>query len=349
MAIKFHQKYPERSNAPSTEYPSGSFRNRSDASAHDGTFLDETWANDKYGFFVKLLKEAGIEPDGTVDNAVKSQYFDALKAIIANETGMKELTGTSVNDVQTDGTYKIGKDVTGLPFDATSLIVAGKTGQIAISKDKMAFRVIGGQWIDVGDVDLSEYRKLDDNVFTGQVVSKATGDVGTGYFLICPDGNIRGQMIYNNYGLQFSQVQADGSAQTFTFPRHGDGGEILTAGNLVQTTGDSTTDAMSQKAFTDELKNHGLGYGQKWVDVKSQRAKDTQYLNETGKPIIVVVSLVAYSSIAEAYVNDLLIATISKDGSTSIRTPFVLTIPNGSSYKIKGGSLINNWSELRGD
>lgn len=82
MAIKFNEQYPARSNPPSSEYPSGSYRNRSTPDAHDGTYLDEVWANDKYGFLVKLLKEAGIEPNGEIDNAVNSQYYDALMVLI---------------------------------------------------------------------------------------------------------------------------------------------------------------------------------------------------------------------------------------------------------------------------
>lgn len=76
-------------------------------------------------------------------------------------------------------------------------------------------------------LDLSEYRKKDDLLFKGMMQVQATDDVGTGVFLLDEEGNPRGQMIYNSYGVQFAQVQEDGSHQTFTFPRFGEGGEVL--------------------------------------------------------------------------------------------------------------------------
>lgn len=64
---------------------------------------------------------------------------------------------------------------------------------------------------------LDNKRDLDDNVFDGHVSIKS-------------DGTVRGRMSYDGDGLQFEQVPEDGTAQTFTFPRYGEGGEILTDG-----------------------------------------------------------------------------------------------------------------------
>lgn len=86
MAIILPNKYPGRANPVSTEYPSGSFKNRTAPDAKDGTYLDQDWANDMSGFLQWLLANAGITANGQVDNALASQYAEALKFII-NESG----------------------------------------------------------------------------------------------------------------------------------------------------------------------------------------------------------------------------------------------------------------------
>src|SRR5690625_1373451 len=55
--------------------------------------------------------------------------------------------------------------------------------------------------------------------------------------------------------------------------------------NVVQGTGSSTTNVMSQKAVSDQL----LGVGQTWQDVASQRNEDVLYTNTTGRTIIISV------------------------------------------------------------
>lgn len=85
MAIKLSDQYPGRADAPSIDYPNGSFKNRSAPGVLDGTPLDKAWANDKEGFFQGILAEAGITADGQPDKVGSSQYLDALKTVIGNE------------------------------------------------------------------------------------------------------------------------------------------------------------------------------------------------------------------------------------------------------------------------
>lgn len=86
MAIKLSDQYPGRAEAPSVDYPLGSFKNRSAPQVLDGTPLDKTWANDKEGFFQGILAEAEIAADGQPDKVGESQYLAALKQVIANES-----------------------------------------------------------------------------------------------------------------------------------------------------------------------------------------------------------------------------------------------------------------------
>lgn len=72
---------------------------------------------------------------------------------------------------------------------------------------------------DVVGFDITEYRKLDDNVFNGclQVRSEHEGQ-GTGVFLQGTDGAVRGQVVATEQGLQLTQYPKDGGLQTFTLP-----------------------------------------------------------------------------------------------------------------------------------
>lgn len=99
MAIDFFNRYPQNSGAKTAEYPFGSFRNETAPDAKDGTTLEQDWSNDWQAFFGKLLVEASMTPNGTVDTVVMSQYYDALLNLIRKErTKVSDiLNGTQVD------------------------------------------------------------------------------------------------------------------------------------------------------------------------------------------------------------------------------------------------------------
>lgn len=102
MSLKRNERYPGRFSNPTTAQPQGAFKNRTAPNAQDGSYLEQDWANDWSGFFGRLLTVAGITPNGNVDTALSSQYYDALTAIvlpranIATEAQMKEGTSLSL-------------------------------------------------------------------------------------------------------------------------------------------------------------------------------------------------------------------------------------------------------------
>lgn len=81
MALDLGVTYAGRIADDSAEYPFGEPRNESTPGTNDGTPLDREWVRDVLGFLQGLLDEAGIVPSGTADNAVNSQYRDAMKLI----------------------------------------------------------------------------------------------------------------------------------------------------------------------------------------------------------------------------------------------------------------------------
>jgi len=83
MAINLNTVYQGRALPPNANYPDGAFRNRTSPTAQDGTYLEQDWLNTFWGFFTHMMNEAGITPDGSIDDVLSSQYFDALDAVMA--------------------------------------------------------------------------------------------------------------------------------------------------------------------------------------------------------------------------------------------------------------------------
>lgn len=84
MALELDSRYPGRFNPGDADYPQGSFKNRTAPGALDGSYLEKDWANDKEGFFQRLMAQAGLTPNGNVDTALVSQYYDALVQVISD-------------------------------------------------------------------------------------------------------------------------------------------------------------------------------------------------------------------------------------------------------------------------
>lgn len=102
MAGKRNTWYPGRYKPVSSEYPQGGFKNLTAPDANDGGYLEEKWLSDWDGFFGALLTNAGITPNGNVDTALNSQYYDSLLRVIADtspKTTVFQTTGTSTTGV----------------------------------------------------------------------------------------------------------------------------------------------------------------------------------------------------------------------------------------------------------
>lgn len=94
MAINRSERYPGRFDDPTSARPQGAFKNRSAPGAKDGSYLERDWANDWDGFFGSLLRSAGMNPNGTPDTALASQYFDALR-LLGLRQATEQLTGVA--------------------------------------------------------------------------------------------------------------------------------------------------------------------------------------------------------------------------------------------------------------
>lgn len=93
--------YTGNINAPSANYPYGSARNDSSASATDGTPLEERWLNDLLGWQAALLQKAGLTPSGDPETALVSQFLEALERTTAGTVQVSAFTKGATGDVTT--------------------------------------------------------------------------------------------------------------------------------------------------------------------------------------------------------------------------------------------------------
>nr|ELR5201275.1 hypothetical protein [Providencia rettgeri] len=110
--------------------------------------------------------------------------------------------------------------------------------------------------------------------------------------------------------------------------------------------GDSYT-----KAESDSLM---IGLNQKWIDVKSSRAKGMTYTNTTGKPIMVAVSVLLIGSgsgLSSTMTIDNVDFVFKGGGIDSSggwkASAISMIIPANSKYKLESVGQIDSWVELR--
>lgn len=84
MTFKLNERYPNRAKSPTSEFPRGSAKNRTAPNSADGTYLEEDLLNDMRGFPEKLLNVAKITANGSVDNGINSQVYDAFVKIVSD-------------------------------------------------------------------------------------------------------------------------------------------------------------------------------------------------------------------------------------------------------------------------
>lgn len=85
MAIRKDVEYPGRWEVATSEYPMGKPKNRTTSTSKDGSYLEKKWIQDLEAFLGAILNDVGESPNGSVDTAESSQFFDALNSKIQGE------------------------------------------------------------------------------------------------------------------------------------------------------------------------------------------------------------------------------------------------------------------------
>ncbi len=91
-----------------------------------------------------------------------------------------------------------------------------------------------------------------------------------------------------------------------------------------------------------------IGVGQSWVNVTSSRAAKTTYTNDTGKPILVLVSTYATKLSGANFIIDGVVVSLIGGSESAIVRPLSVIVPAGSTYRIDDDiGTTRVWSELR--
>lgn len=143
MALDRSNRYPGRFENPTTASPQGAFKNRTSPTAEDGSYFEADWANDWDGFFGRLLTLAGVSPNGNVDTASSSQYYDALKSLFLQRTD-------PFGDIKSDGAAAIAAALANLGLGTAAKRNVG-AGSINGIPDMSSFRggVVGNGYIKI--------------------------------------------------------------------------------------------------------------------------------------------------------------------------------------------------------
>lgn len=81
-------------NTNPADFPDGRIRDSNPPAARNGTRITEAVLGDMFQIFLKLLRDAGITPNGNADTDSNSQYLQALVAKIRETTASTTQNGT---------------------------------------------------------------------------------------------------------------------------------------------------------------------------------------------------------------------------------------------------------------
>lgn len=92
----------------------------------------------------------------------------------------------------------------------------------------------------------------------------------------------------------------------------------------------------------------GIGSGQAWQDVTATRAKGVSYLNNTGRPIYLLVSVYVSSAGAQGqvFINGVGVSYANINSPNNVYLPMSAVVPPGALYAVTGTSIYK-WFELR--
>ena len=153
MALDRSSRYPGRWETPSVDYPMGKFKNRSDETTSDGSYIERDWANDWDGYFGSIMRHAAKTPNGEVDTAQSSQYFDAAAQVFNANATLVSSTGV---------TARLGSFVfTG--HGAITLPVLPDGAMIRVSVDSSVDLASGDCIVDAPSGETIRFGKLSDS------------------------------------------------------------------------------------------------------------------------------------------------------------------------------------------
>ena len=157
--------------------------------------------------------------------------------------------------------------------------------------------------------------------------------VTAGGFLNAARANTNGTIsLIKNGGTSAGEINADG----------------LFNNTLTSTNTNQALTAAQGKVLKDTLDNtaaSSLGVGQTWQDVTSSRSAGVTYINNTQKPIMVIVTRSTVTNFTAYFtVNGIDLIWGHAGEQTGVADGFSIIIPVGTTYKC---NIFSTWAELR--
>ena len=163
MTFKLTDKYGSRVNGADSKRPRGSFKNRTAPTSEDGSYLEQEWANDDRALVDALLLNAGISPNGKVDDGSNSQAYEALIKIVtqminASHVPLYGVAGGSENAL----TVTLPRDIelaSGVTISVRASYKNTSTAPTLKVNNFSAIPIVKGanQTLLVGDIDSAGY------------------------------------------------------------------------------------------------------------------------------------------------------------------------------------------------
>ena len=121
---------------------------------------------------------------------------------------------------------------------------------------------------------------------------------------------------------------------------------------LTSTNTNQALTAAQGKVLKDTLDNvlsSPLGVGQTWQDVTSVRVESINYMNTTGKPILINILVGGNDgdSDAKLFVDGIKVGVWHCGYGTRGTITLSAIVPNNVQYRLETGSYIDAWTELR--
>lgn len=292
------------------------FHDNADLSGQDATYLTPSWLNQVQEELCNLLEMNGI--------ALNSGVRDQLYQLLATNDDINALAAATQVKLDQEQTWRTDADNW-----LQQQINNEQTARINAINQEQA-------WRENADADL-ENRKFDKagGTVAGDVTINGILTVLANIAALTLKSNVGGTEIETLFGkLTLTNIpNGGGISQVFN-----------TTADLYQ---------FDKPIFAPNL--NPIGVGQTWVDLTDSRAFDTDYTNNTGRPIMVNAAPEGYEvtdgeKIA-AYVDGVLVYAVqgATSGSNHYQTYNVsFIVPAGATYRIVGlNRALFHWAELR--
>jgi len=150
-------------------------------------------------------------------------------------------------------------------------------------------------------------------------------------------------------GTNVPSTTGTGANGTWAINISGTANNATTAGNVSGTVGIANGGTGQNTAVNAGSALGAIGVGQTTQDVSASRVANADYINNTGRPIMVYVSTVNASPSSttslQAIVNGITILYAGLQSNRRAAVTFI--VPDGSTYSIGTGDTIQTWCELR--